>query len=139
MNELDHMRRAKAFGRAAQQQKTIYSKRLFVAGEDSKVILQIATAFSCRLRGLRIDGDKRSRQAIGVHEVRSWRTGPLLTRALSAEIGGPDEEYYISVEALETTVFDEEWRAAEIFEVEIETWSPDINVCLIANVELETQ
>lgn len=113
--------------------KTIYGKRVFVAGENSKVVLQIATAFPCKLRGLRIDGNERSRRAIGVHEVRSRRTGPLLMPALYID---EHEEHQISIEALEATVFDEDWRVTEIFEVQIETWTPDVDVCLIADVAL---
>jgi len=185
------------------KRRTIYGERKFIGEETEKVVLQISTAFECRLRGLRIDGDKRSREAIGVHEVRSIRTGPLLlfslvttrspsaplvttrspsaplvptrspsaplvptrspsaplvpTRSPSAPLVAPKTigpevlnltltplreaevllgERHVNVETLEATAFDEEWRVAEIFEVEIETWKDSVDVCLVADVEI---
>jgi hypothetical protein len=116
------------------QRKTIYGPRIFIS-QNSKVCLSIKTSFSCILLGFRIDGDERCRAQIGIHEVRSFRHGPLLSLAYCDD---DEAERHMSVAALEATLFEAEWDVLQGFEVIVETFSRDIDICLVADVAISS-
>ena len=111
---------------------TIYGERFFIAEPKVRVFLTLHTVRQVRITRIRIDGSDSSRSHCRVREVKHFDMTMLTAGAPST---GGDE--FVNVATLENTPFSQPLRAGERLTVEIETWAPDVDVCLVADVEME--
>lgn len=114
------------------RQRTIYGARKIIAEPTARThYLAIQTTQPVRVKRLRIDGDDRCRAGVGIREVK--HCDACLLRAQHPV----DNDLFVHVQTLERTQFNQLLKVGEIFTVEIETWVPDVDVCLVADVEIE--
>ncbi len=115
--------------------RTIYGDRSYFDEEQDDAVLTLMTIRDCRLRRLRIDGSDGQRNSIAIKRVLG-PDGTILLGPGGQAIRNAAREHYVHVGTLEKTRFDVDFPMGSCVQVVIDTWRSDIEVCLVADVEV---